>query len=116
MASTLILPRRSLLGATTALLAAPALAQPAAPLRVGLVAVLTGPQAALGTQLRDGWMLGMRHLNNQLGGRPTETLVIDDELRPDVAVTKVRAALERDKVDFVVGVVFSNILQAIIRP
>jgi branched-chain amino acid transport system substrate-binding protein len=61
-------------------------------------------------------MLGMRHLNNQLGGRPTETLVIDDELRPDVAVTKVRAALERDKVDFVVGVVFSNILQAIIRP
>ena len=116
MASTLILPRRSLLGATTALLAAPAIAQPATPLRIGLVAVLTGPQAALGTQLRDGWMLGMRHLNNQLGGRPTETLVIDDELRPDVAVTKVRAALERDKVDFVVGVVFSNILQAIIRP
>ena len=114
-ASTLILPRRAMLGATTALLAAPALAQ-AAPLRIGLVAVLTGPQAALGTQLRDGWMLGMRHLNNQLGGRPTETLVIDDELRPDVAVTKVRAAIERDKVDFVVGVVFSNILQAIIRP
>lgn len=115
MASTLILPRRTLLGATTALLAAPAIAQ-AAPLRIGLVAVLTGPQAALGTQLRDGWMLGMRHLNNQLGGRPTETLVIDDELRPDVAVTKVRAAIERDKVDFVVGVVFSNILQAVMRP
>ncbi len=42
--------------------------------------------------------------------------MIDDELRPDVAVTKVRAALERDRVDFVVGVVFSNILQAIMRP
>jgi len=116
MATTLTLPRRTLLGASTALLAAPALAQGTAPLRIGLVAVLTGPQAALGTQLRDGWMLGMRQLNNQLGGRPTETLVIDDELRPDVAVTKVRAAIERDRVDFVVGVVFSNILQAIIRP
>jgi branched-chain amino acid transport system substrate-binding protein len=58
----------------------------------------------------------MRHLDNRLGGRPVETLVIDDELRPDVAVTKVRAALERDRVDFVVGVVFSNILQAIMRP
>ena len=47
---------------------------------------------------------------------PAETLVIDDELKPDVAVTKVGAALERDKVDFVAGVVFSNILQAIFRP
>jgi branched-chain amino acid transport system substrate-binding protein len=61
-------------------------------------------------------MLGLRHLENRLGGRPVETIVIDDELRPDVAVTKVRAALERDRVDFVVGVVFSNILQAIMRP
>jgi ABC-type branched-subunit amino acid transport system substrate-binding protein len=33
-----------------------------------------------------------------------------------VAVTKVRTALERDRCDFIVGVVFSNILQAIIRP
>jgi branched-chain amino acid transport system substrate-binding protein len=43
-------------------------------------------------------------------------VVIDDELKPDTAVTKVGAALERDKVDFIVGVVFSNILQAIFRP
>ena len=41
--------------------------------------------------------------------------MIDDELRPEVAVTKVRAALERDKVDIVAGVVFSNILAAIMR-
>lgn len=112
--------RRALLGGAAALpLAAPALAQQGgggAPLRIGLVAVLTGPQAALGGQLRDGWQMGMRHLENRLGGRAVETIVIDDELRPDVAVTKVRAALERDRVDFVVGVVFSNILAAIMRP
>ncbi len=108
--------RRALLGGAAALsLVAPALAQ-AAPIRIGLVAVLTGPQAALGGQLRDGWQQAMRHLDTRLGGRAVETLVIDDELRPDVAVTKVRAALERDRVDFVVGVVFSNILQAIMRP
>ncbi|MCU0888820.1 MAG: ABC transporter substrate-binding protein [Rubritepida sp.] len=110
------LGRRGLLAAGAGALAAPAVQAQPAPIRVGLVAVLTGPQAALGTQLRDGWLLGTRQLNNQLGGRPVETIVIDDELRPDVAVTKVRAALERDRVDFVVGVVFSNILQAIMRP
>jgi len=110
--------RRTLLaGSGAAVLAAPAVqAQGGAPIKIGLVAVQTGPAASLGTHLRDGWMLGMRHLDTKLGGRRVETLLIDDELRPDVAVTKVRAALERDKVDFIVGVVFSNILGAIIRP
>ena len=32
------------------------------------------------------------------------------------AVTKVKGLLERDKVDFVVGPIFSNILQAIHKP
>ncbi len=110
--------RRGILGATTGLLAAPALlhAQPAGGVKIGLVAVQTGPQAALGTQLRDGFLQGLRHLDGRLGGLTTEVVHIDDELRPEVAVTKVRAALERDRVDFVVGVVFSNILAAIIRP
>ena len=112
--------RRALLGASalgTTALALPGIGRAqAAPVKIGLVAVLTGPQAALGTHLRDGFQLGMKHLENKLGGRAAEVLVIDDELRPDAAVTKVRAALERDKCDFIVGVVFSNILAAIIRP
>ncbi|MBP2301162.1 ABC transporter substrate-binding protein [Azospirillum picis] len=88
----------------------------AAPLKVAFVGTLSGPGAALGNHMRDGWLAGLARLNNQLGGRAVETLVVDDELKPDVAVSKVRAALERDKVDFVVGVVFSNMLQAIHRP
>lgn len=110
--------RRGLLGGSTALLAAPAIlhAQPAGGVKIGLVAVQTGPQAALGNQLKDGFALGLRHLDGRLGGLTAETIIIDDELRPEVAVTKVRAALERDRVDFIVGVVFSNILQAIMRP
>ena len=110
------IPRRILMASSAGLLAAPAVQAQPTPIKIGLVALLTGPAAANGTHLRDGWMLGMRQLNNQLGGRPVETIVIDDELRPDVAVTKVRAAIERDRVDFVVGVVFSNVLAAIMRP
>lgn len=109
--------RRTLLaGSGAAVLAAPAVQAQTTPIKVGLVTTLTGPAASLGTHLRDGWTLGMRHLDNKFGNRRVETIVIDDELRPDGAVTKVRAALERDKVDFVVGVVFSNILGAIVRP
>lgn len=90
--------------------------KPQSGVKIGLVAVLTGLQAALGTQLRDGFMLGLRHLGGQLGGLAADVVVIDDELRPELAVERVRAALERDKVDVVVGVVTSNILQAIFRP
>lgn len=42
--------------------------------------------------------------------------VADDELKPDVAVTKVKGLLDRDKVDFVVGPMFSSILVAIFKP
>jgi branched-chain amino acid transport system substrate-binding protein len=110
--------RRQLLGtAAAATLFTPVIvrAQPAG-IKVAFVATLSGPAAALGNQLRDGWLLGVKQLGGKLGGIPTETLIIDDELKPDTAVSKIGAALERDKVDFVAGVVFSNILQAIVRP
>ena len=110
--------RRGVLAGTAGLLAMPAVRARAQQqgVKIGLVAVQTGPQAALGTQLRDGFLQGLKHLDGKLGGLAAEVVPIDDELRPEVAVTKVRAALERDKVDFVVGVVFSNILAAIMRP
>ena len=108
--------RRILLGAAAATFAGLAAHAQAPGVKVAFVATLSGPGAAIGTQLRDGWLLGMKELGGRLGGLPAETLVIDDELKPDVAITKVTAALERDKADFVVGVVFSNILQAIFRP
>jgi branched-chain amino acid transport system substrate-binding protein len=112
--------RRALLGTAAAASfsgAMPSLVRAQAPgIKVGFLATLSGPAATLGNQLRDGWLLAVKHLDGKLGGVPAETLVIDDELKPDVALTKVRAALERDKVDAVVGVVFSNILQAVFRP
>lgn len=111
--------RRGLLGGAAAAgtLGLPGLLQAqASGVKIGLVAVQTGPQATLGTHLRDGFLQGLKHLDGKLGGLAASVVDIDDELRPEVAVTKVRAALERDKVDFVVGVVFSNILGAIARP
>lgn len=91
-------------------------AQAQEPLKIGIVSVLSGPQATLGQQLRDGFQLAVKDQGGKLGGRPVELVIIDDELKPDVAVTKVRTMLERDKVDFVVGPIFSNILQAIHKP
>ncbi|MFX9265441.1 ABC transporter substrate-binding protein, partial [Acinetobacter baumannii] len=75
-----------------------------------------GPAAALGQQVRDGFALAVKDLGGKMAGRDVEIVNADDELKPDAAVVKVRGLLERDKVDFVVGPIFSNILLAIHRP
>ncbi len=85
-------------------------------LKIGVVATTSGPPAVLGQQLRNGFALAVKTLGGKLGGREAEIVPADDELKPDVAVTKVKALLDRDKVDFVIGPVFSNILQAILKP
>lgn len=91
-------------------------AQAQEPLKIGVVAVLTGPAAALGQQVRDGFQLAVDKNGGKLGGVPVQITVIDDELKPDVAVGKIRSFVEGGKVDFVVGPVFSNILGAIAKP
>ena len=100
--------------ATVAVFASPAAAQEK--LKIGLIVTLSGPAAALGAQVRDGFNLAVKDFGGKMGGRDVEVIVADDELKPDVAVTKVKGLLERDKVDFVVGPIFSNILLAIHRP
>ena len=85
-------------------------------LKIGVIVTTSGPPAALGAQVRDGFALAVKELGGKMGGREVEIVNVDDELKPDGAVIKVKGLLERDKVDFVVGPVFSNILQAIHKP
>jgi len=85
-------------------------------LKIGVIATLSGPPAVLGQQLRNGFELAVKDLGGKLGGREVEMFVQDDGLKPDIAVSKVKALVERDKVDFVVGPIFSNIQQAIFKP
>lgn len=85
-------------------------------LKIGMVVTLSGPPAALGQQIVDGFQLALDQKNGMLGGQPVELIVEDDELKPDVALLKATSLVEREEVDFVVGTVFSNMLQAIFKP
>ncbi len=99
--------------AVTAGLAGPAAAEP---VKVGMIVTLSGPPAALGKQSRDGFQLALDKLGGKLGGQETQFIVEDDELKPDVAIAKANSLVEREQVDFVVGTIFSNMLQAIFKP
>jgi len=96
--------------------AALALASPAAAaadkVKVGFVSTLSGPSSALGIDIRDGFLLAVKMNGGKLGGLPAEVLVSDDQFKPDVAKQLFEKNVKRDKVDFMTGVVFSNIMLA----
>ena len=106
--------KKLMLAAALGLIATQAAAQDK--LKIGILTTLSGPPAALGVQQRNGFQLALKTLGGKLGGREVELIVQDDELKPDVAVGKAKAFVERDKVDFVVGPIFSNILIAMMKP
>src|SRR5215813_12997936 len=107
--------RLILLAAAAVVLGGPS-AQAQEKLKIGVIATLSGPPAVLGQQLRNGFNLAVKSLDGKLGGREVEVIVADDGLKPTLAVTKVKALVERDKVEFVVGPIFSNVLAAIMKP
>ncbi|MEI8305019.1 MAG: ABC transporter substrate-binding protein [Burkholderiales bacterium] len=100
-----------LLAAALGLGAAPA-TQAADKIKVGLVSTLSGPSAGLGVDIRDGFMLALKLSGGKLGGLPAEVLIGDDQFKPDVARQLFEKNIKRDKVDFMTGVVFSNIMLA----
>jgi branched-chain amino acid transport system substrate-binding protein len=80
--------------------------------KVGFVSTLSGPSSALGVDIRDGFLLALKLNGGKLGGLPAELLVSDDQFKPDVAKQLFEKNIKRDKVDFMTGVVFSNIMLA----
>ncbi len=82
-------------------------------IKVGLLSTLSGPGSGLGVDIRDGFQLAMKHTGGKLGGLPAEVIVADDQQSPDVAKQTAERLLKRDKVDFMTGLVFSNLMLAV---
>ena len=84
--------------------------------KIGVVSTFSGPVAAIGNHMRNSFELGLDHLGRKLGGLPVEVIYEDDQLKPDVGVQKTQKLIESDKVDFVVGYIWSNVLLASLKP
>ena len=80
--------------------------------KVGFVSTLSGPSAGLGVDIRDGFLLAVKLSGGKLGGLPADVIVSDDQFKPDVGKQLFEKNIKRDKVDFMTGVVFSNIMLA----
>ncbi|MES2534858.1 MAG: ABC transporter substrate-binding protein [Pseudomonadota bacterium] len=101
------------LSACALALAASCSAHSADSVKVGMLTTLSGAGAGLGVDIRDGFSLAMKHLDNKFGTLPVEVLSGDDQQNPDVAKQLVDRMVKRDKVDFMTGIVFSNVMLAV---
>jgi len=80
----------------------PAVAQ-AAPFKLGLLTVKTGPLAEGGIQMEQGVLTYLKEKNYMMGGRKVDFISADTGGNPAGAKTKAQELVERDKVDVVVG-------------
>lgn len=104
---------RTLLAVSALSLAA---AGASAEVKIGFMATLSGPAAALGQDQYDAFMLAVEQKGGRLGGVAVDVIKKDDQLKPDVGVQLVRELLQKDKVDLVTGVTFSNVMMAVAKP
>ena len=81
-------------------------------IKIGFISTLSGPSAALGIDIRDAFQLAIKMNGGKLGGLPVEVLVGDDQFKPDVGRQLAEKHVKLDKVHFLTGMVFSNIMLA----
>jgi len=81
-------------------------------IKVGFVSTLSGPQGAPGIDARDGFLLAVKLAGGKLGELPAEVLVTDDQFNPETGKQAVDRYVKRDRVDFVTGIIYSNVLLA----
>ncbi len=98
------------------LAASACLAQAADTVKVGLLSTLSGPGAGLGVDIRDAFLLAVKQNGGKLGGLPAEVVVADDQANPEVGRQTADRLVKRDKVDFMPGIVFSNVMLAVGAP
>ncbi|MFY0741214.1 substrate-binding domain-containing protein [Solibacillus silvestris] len=76
------------------------------PIKVGVLASLTGALESYGKQTKNGFELGLEYATDgtmEVEGRKIEVVWEDTETKPEVAVQKATKLLEDDAVDFLVG-------------
>jgi branched-chain amino acid transport system substrate-binding protein len=72
-------------------------------LRIGFISAMTGPFAAVGKDMLDGFQMYLDKAGNKFAGMDVKLIVEDDQAKPDVDVTKAKKLILQDKVHMFVG-------------
>jgi branched-chain amino acid transport system substrate-binding protein len=104
--------RREFLRTTGLALSAAALTRrasaQAAPIKVGILAPLTGVVASGGREMVEGTQFFFDRIKNEIAGRKVDLVIEDDGSNPDVSLQKARRLVEQANVHFLMGNLLAN--------
>src|SRR5205085_11942877 len=88
-------------------------ARAAEPVKIGFITSLSGPAGIIGKHMKDSVELALDHLGRKVGGLEIEVIYGDDQVKPDVGKQLADEMLKKHKVNFVAGVIWSNVMLAV---
>lgn len=83
------------------------------PIKIGFVGAFSGPGAAFGEDMYQAFMLPIERNGGKLGGVPVEVIRKDSQFKAEVANQVTDELLDKDNVQIIAGVTFSNEMMAI---
>jgi branched-chain amino acid transport system substrate-binding protein len=106
--------RRQFLKTTTATVAVAGVAPwrsaqaQAGPIKIGLLAPLTGVVASGGKEMVEGVQFYLDQVKSEMGGRKVELVIEDDASNPDTALQKARRLVEQGNCHMLIGDLLAN--------
>jgi branched-chain amino acid transport system substrate-binding protein len=83
-------------------------------IKIGFISTFSGPQGVMGQYMKESVELAIEHLGGKVGGLPVEMVYGDDQVKPDVGVQVAEEMLKKQQVDFVSGIIWSNVMLAVV--
>src|SRR5918995_4599069 len=81
--------------------------------KIGFITTFTGPQGVMGQYMKEAVEVALDHLGRKVGGLETEIIYGDDQFKPDVGLQVAEEMLKKHQVDFVSGIIWSNVMLAV---
>src|SRR3954468_4045250 len=82
--------------------------------KIGFITTMSGPQGIIGKHMKDSVELALEHLKGKVGGLEAEVVYGDDQFKPEVGVQVAEEMLKKNQVDFVSGIIWSNVMMAVV--
>ena len=82
--------------------------------KIGFISTMSGPPAIIGKHMKDSVEIALDHLNRRVGGLETEVFYGDDQFKPEVGVQLAEEMLKKNQVDFMAGIIWSNVMMAVV--
>ena len=82
-------------------------------IKIGFITTLSGPPAIIGKHMKDSVDLALDHLGHKMGGSAVEVIYGDDQFKPEVGVQLAEEMLKKHQVDFIAGIIWSNVMMAV---